>query len=138
MKVGGEELQHTGDKEVTHVFQLQDGSNMTLVWSLYKPLLGTSVSISTDNVAITVSGVRLSHMTCVSWVGYGPELLACTSIKCGKSVGATLEDVEVYGKPLSERPLILRNLLRSMWMGVYVASGQPVWGRCFCWLLGYG
>lgn len=54
---GTEELQLEDDKDLVKEMTLSDGSKMSLLWSLYKQGTGTSVTITTDAVTISISEV---------------------------------------------------------------------------------
>jgi hypothetical protein len=54
---GTEELQMDGEK-LTREMTLSDGSKMTLEWTLYQQESGTTVTITTDAITLTVYVVR--------------------------------------------------------------------------------
>lgn len=50
---GTEELEMDND-EVTREMTLSDGSKMTLRWALYQQESGTTVTITTDAISLTI------------------------------------------------------------------------------------
>eukprot|EP00884_Botryococcus_braunii_P006892 jgi/Botrbrau1/16203/Bobra.160_1s0004.1 len=54
---GTEEVEMEDDAEVTREMTLSDGSKMSLVWSLYKQGSGTTVTVTTDAISISINDV---------------------------------------------------------------------------------
>lgn len=54
---GTEEVEMEDDAEVAREMTLSDGSKMSMVWSLYKQGSGTTVTISTDAITVSINDV---------------------------------------------------------------------------------